>query len=319
MGEPDNEVRKTDGPESSAIVEVKSTVQDSILSILSFLTELRQRRRNVSVSLNRLDDIGYGPNPWEFHIRDRFPTRYVVVRTGERSQALIVRKPLLEGDFTSIDELHVHMQRALVYVINEAFTMYSEPARVTLNGGACADPEDLGIPLQEMCAGEMAGEDVCATIQPFCVTERAGNPNYSDGFVAEGLDLSALRAAAFRISREEMRPLRAAIIAHEASFLNGTPDARPYCVLHNNDVLNVIANPFNLNALFDHVPLPVHYSSELVIEAQMPELYVDPLSSTQMMISASQSMAKTTLVNSFGNINERPVMDVAIYRDKLLF
>lgn len=152
MGEPDNEVRKTDGPESSAIVEVKSTVQDSILSILSFLTELRQRRRNVSVSLNRLDDIGYGPNPWEFHIRDRFPTRYVVVRTGERSQALIVRKPLLEGDFTSIDELHVHMQRALVYVINEAFTMYSEPARVTLNGGACADPEDLGIPLQEMCA-----------------------------------------------------------------------------------------------------------------------------------------------------------------------
>lgn len=113
--------------------------------------------------------------------------------------------------------------------------------------------------------------------------------------------------------------MRAAIIAHEASFLNGTPDARPYCVLHNNDVLNVIANPFNLNALFDHVPLPVHYSSELVIEAQMPELYVDPLSSTQMMISASQSMAKTTLVNYFGNINERPVMDVAIYRDKLLF
>lgn len=138
---------------------------------------------------------------------------------------------------------------------------------MAINGVLANDAEALSIPLTEMCAFELPGENVCAVVQPYCLARRANNINYSDGFIAEGLRFAEIRKLAAEISREEMRPLRTLVIRHEATFNNGMPDAKPYLVLHPNDLVNVIANPFNLNAIFDHLPLPVQYSAELVLEA----------------------------------------------------
>ncbi|CAB3228089.1 unnamed protein product [Arctia plantaginis] len=110
-----NEMTKeeTEKAETSLTSKVE---QSSILSILTFISELRERRRNVTSTLDKLNAAGYGPRPWEFNMRTRFTGRYDVVKPGERAQALVVRRPLLEGTFASVDELHVHMQKALTFI-----------------------------------------------------------------------------------------------------------------------------------------------------------------------------------------------------------
>lgn len=253
--------------EASSSSDNKETERNSLISILTFLSELRDKRRDVHVALEKLDAIGYGPKPWCFTIKDSFSGRYKVVQATNRSQAQIVRDPFISGTFRTFDELHLHAQKAISFIVDQAFTIYSEPKTVAINGVLANDAEALSIPLTEMCASELPGENVCAVVQPYCLARRANNINYSDGFIAEGLRFAEIRKLAAEISREEMRPLRTLVIRHEATFNNGMPDAKPYLVLHPNDLVNVIANPFNLNAIFDHLPLPVQYSAELVLEA----------------------------------------------------
>lgn len=224
----------------------------------------------------------------------------------------MVKRPLVEAKFRTIRDLHVHMQNALEYIIAQAFTMYEEPESTSLDGFLSCNPVKLGLPLDEMCATENPFGNVCSLIQPYCVTNRMDKINYSMGYMAEGIDLYPIRESAFILAKEEMRPLRDVIIVHEEYMLGGAPDAAPYKVLHANDIINIVANPFNLNAMFEHLPLPVHYSSELVLEALMPEISVTPLSPSQLVMNAGFSTSKITVINSFTRINERPKMDVAL-------
>lgn len=113
--------------EASSSNDNKETERNSLISILTSLSELRDKRRDVHVALEKLDSIGYGPKPWCFTIKDSFSGRYKVVQATNRSQAQIVRDPFISGTFRTFDEVNLHAQKAISFIVDQAFTIYSEP------------------------------------------------------------------------------------------------------------------------------------------------------------------------------------------------
>lgn len=283
-----------------------------ILNMLTFLTEMREKKRNVSYALEKHLSVNYGPNQWEFVLKERCATRLRVIRTGNGTNPMVIVDPICPADFSSIDSFIEHVFNCVKVIVDKAFEMHSEPPLMSLDGTLAADPEDLGIPVGEICSVEAAHENAIRVIRPYCQSVRQANPNYANGFLAEGLNLSIIRANALTIAREEMIPLRAAIIGHEANMNLGRVDRKMYPTLLPTDVLHVVANPFRLNTMFDHIPMGVRYSSELVMELICPELSVVPLSPSQILLNAAQSTSKLTCVNSFSGIGERPIMDLAV-------
>lgn len=251
---PEKPVKDTEHDNKSKETKTEET---SILSIFSFLNELREKRRDVKAALEKLNAAGYGPRKWEFIIKTEYKKRYDVLQLGRGFQSLMVKRPLIESNFKNIKELHLHAQNALSFLVNEAFALYEEPKTTSLNAVLSIDPERLGLPIDDMCMSERPAENVCAAIQPYCIATRLPNINYSQGFIAEGIDLYPLRESAFALSRDEMRPLRQIVIDHEDYLLEGVPDSSPHRILHGNDILNIIANPFNLNSIFEHLPLAI--------------------------------------------------------------
>lgn len=303
-----------DQKDSAAIdaTEKDGKATPDLLNMLAFIAEMQSKRRNVSVPLERLSAVGYGPNEWSFRIAEKLESRYTVVSPGNRANALIIRNPLVDSNFSSIDEFLEHMITCVDKVVDKCLTLYREAPNTSLSGMPATNPEDLGVPLTKMCELEPAHENICATVQPYCATQRMRNPNYSTGHIAEGLDFNPLREAFFTLSRDEMRPFRDIIINFEHFIRQEKPNSQSYRNLLPNDVLHIVANPFRLNAIFDHLPMATHYYSELVWELTAPELSVVPMTPSQMIINSTQSMSKLTTLNSFASINERPHMDNAI-------
>lgn len=282
------------------------------LQMLNFMNDMRTRRRHVAVPLGKLSVVGYGPNEWMFRTEDKVPMRYKVLSPGSRASAMILREPLLSANFSTIDAFIEHMISAVKFLLDRCLVIYHEASSVSLDGRLATEPETLGVPLSDMCELEPAHENICATIQPFCITNRMRNPNFALGRVAEGIDLHPMRELLFNVARDEMRPLRNVIINFEKHINQQKTQSSSYKYMYPNDVLHILANPFNLNPLFTHLPMPSHSYSELIWELLRPELNVAPLTPSEMIINSSQSMAKLTTLNSFSTINERPMMDHAV-------
>lgn len=298
--------------EKILLPESKDVTPVHILNMLSFLTEMRAKKRVVSVQLDPLNVMGYGPNDWSFQMLEKCDSRIKVVHTGRDNSALVIIEPLVKATFTGVDSFLQHLLLALKEIEKRGFSIYIEPCTQVLNGHNAVDPEALGIPIQDLCAHETAHERVIHTIEPFCRPVRDRNPNYSNGFVAEALDFSPLRTMASEVSLQEMRPLRMIYVEYERAMNLGKVDQHLYPVLLPNDHLNVVANPFNLNELFTCLPMGVRYSTEIVMEILCPEVSVTPIPPSQLLVHASQSTSRLTTLNSFSSINERPMMDQAI-------
>ncbi|CAH0730323.1 unnamed protein product, partial [Brenthis ino] len=260
---PEEKKENTDVTKKKTENEAPERAPD-LLNMLSFIAEMQNRRRNVATSLEKLSASGYGPKEWKFSIEDKLKARYRVVSPGNRAQALVIREPLVAAKFTNIDTFLQYLITCAVFVVDRCLILYREPSTVSIGGELASEPEDLGIPLTQMCELEPAHENICSSVQRFCVTQRMRNPNYSLGRVAEGLELHDLREAFFSLSRDEMRPFREIVIAYEHHIRQERPEAKGYKNLLPNDVLHIAANPFALNSIFDHLPMASHYYSELV-------------------------------------------------------
>lgn len=283
-----------------------------VIDLLAAIAHLQVRHTEVHVSLGTLKALGYGPKEWKLSIKDSCAQRYIVLRNTEGHDSLVVKDPLFGVSFSNIDGLLDELIRLVREVMSLALIIYKEPESVGFNGAICANPDDLGIPYAAMSSNEIPLEQLQNRMQPFCNLERDANPNFSRGYIAEGIPLLPTRVRLLDQARQNMRIMRTLIEEQFRYVMDGQLFDKELAALNPSDLLHITANPFGLNRFFDHIPRPMAYSANMLCEILAPEVVMTPMASSQILQLGGQSANRLNTLNSFSNVGYNPTMQPEI-------
>lgn len=290
-------------------IEAHDNAVVNMLDVLAALASVQRSHTEITVSFDSLTAAGYGPKEWIFQIVDRPTCRFSVLKIGPNNTPYIIRNPFFEGSFSDIDSFVTYMLSLITRLLDLCYTLYREPAPVTLNHMLVAEPQNLGFPLDALLGTEIPPEIIHQSVAPYCVAHRGVNANYSRVSLFEGLNIGALRDDLMDVHRNVMPNLR--LISeemHEHVRNSRLPESEPV-PLTGNILLGAIANPVHLNLMFSHIPRRVHLSTTFVGELLLPELDLSPMSASGILSLGGQSASRITCVNALTNISFDPIMN----------
>ncbi|CAH0404197.1 unnamed protein product [Chilo suppressalis] len=77
----------------------------------------------------------------------------------------------------------------------------------------------------------------------------------------------------------------------------------------NNLLIGAVANPVNLNLMFEHIPRRVHLSLLFVGELLLPELTLEAISPSTLLSLGTQTATRVSCVNTLANVSFDPAMN----------
>lgn len=290
----------------------KLNLSSHYLNLLELITEIHGARTDIKMPEASYGTLGHDIVPWMPKIITQAHSRLRVLTIGNQKKTYILNDPIIKiGNFNDIDGLIDEHLALIPPMVDRLLEFISEPRETSMLGERIAEPDILGIPFAEICRGNVSEASIKRALLPRLTIKPGENIHFSKVDVP-GLELSGLQSQLIEYMRIIMPRIRHSYENWSRHIRRFAPPEKELLHLSSCVILGAYPNPFKNNLMLRHIPWREHFSHGMLMELLTPEVSLEPVQASELLVLSAQTTNRLSSVHAFINITFSDYMNKEI-------